>query len=554
MSGKAEAFTAHEPGEQGFAERALARVERIGNAVPHPAVLFLGLIIGVILLSQVLDWMNVGVTSEVAETPGAGASERDSVDTAVPSVALDGDPDGEYTIRTEEITVKGLLTGDGIRFMFTSFIPNFMGFAAVGVILVAMIGVGVSEYSGLIGALIRKLVAVSSAGLLTYIIVFIGIISSVASDAGYLVLIPLAAVAFISVGRHPLAGVAAAFGAVSAAFSVNILLTPADGVVVGITNEAAQLVDPGVSLDLLSNLWFGIGATLFLTVVITLITTKIIEPRLGEWDRSKADHEELEREEGPGIDPEAEARGLRWALYATLGVLVVVALLWLPPDAPLRNPQTGDLIEDSPLMNSLIVVISATFLAAGWAFGRAAGTVKGSDDLLGMITKSWASLASMLFLFLLIAQFIAYFDFSNIAQVTAIALGDFLEELNPSKLILLVGFIFLVMLVDFIMPAKIAKWAILAPIFIPLLLRLGVAPESVLAAYRAGDSPMNVLTPLMPYFPLMVVFAARYDKDAGIGTVIALMIPYALIVAAMLTLFFVGWFLLGIPWGPGAPG
>jgi aminobenzoyl-glutamate transport protein len=554
MSGKAEAFTAHEPGEQGFAERALARVERIGNAVPHPAVLFLGLIIGVILLSQVLDWMNVGVTSEVAETPGAGASERDSVDTAVPSVALDGDPDGEYAIRTEEITVKGLLTGDGIRFMFTSFIPNFMGFAAVGVILVAMIGVGVSEYSGLIGALIRKLVAVSSAGLLTYIIVFIGIISSVASDAGYLVLIPLAAVAFISVGRHPLAGVAAAFGAVSAAFSVNILLTPADGVVVGITNEAAQLVDPGVSLDLLSNLWFGIGATLFLTVVITLITTKIIEPRLGEWDRSKADHEELEREEGPGIDPEAEARGLRWALYATLGVLVVVALLWLPPDAPLRNPETGDLIEDSPLMNSLIVVISATFLAAGWAFGRAAGTVKGSDDLLGMITKSWASLASMLFLFLLIAQFIAYFDFSNIAQVTAIALGDFLEELNPSKLILLVGFIFLVMLVDFIMPAKIAKWAILAPIFIPLLLRLGVAPESVLAAYRAGDSPMNVLTPLMPYFPLMVVFAARYDKDAGIGTVIALMIPYALIVAAMLTLFFVGWFLLGIPWGPGAPG
>ncbi|MCU0258223.1 MAG: AbgT family transporter, partial [Solirubrobacteraceae bacterium] len=512
MSGKAEAFTAHEPGEQGFAERALARVERIGNAVPHPAVLFLGLIIGVILLSQVLDWMNVGVTSEVAETPGAGASERDSVDTAVPSVALDGDPDGEYAIRTEEITVKGLLTGDGIRFMFTSFIPNFMGFAAVGVILVAMIGVGVSEYSGLIGALIRKLVAVSSAGLLTYIIVFIGIISSVASDAGYLVLIPLAAVAFISVGRHPLAGVAAAFGAVSAAFSVNILLTPADGVVVGITNEAAQLVDPGVSLDLLSNLWFGIGATLFLTVVITLITTKIIEPRLGEWDRSKADHEELEREEGPGIDPEAEARGLRWALYATLGVLVVVALLWLPPDAPLRNPETGDLIEDSPLMNSLIVVISATFLAAGWAFGRAAGTVKGSDDLLGMITKSWASLASMLFLFLLIAQFIAYFDFSNIAQVTAITLGDFLEELDPSKLILLVGFIFLVMLVDFIMPAKIAKWAILAPIFIPLLLRLGVAPESVLAAYRAGDSPMNVLTPLMPYFPLMVVFAARYDK------------------------------------------
>lgn len=550
-----KAFTAHEPGEQGFAERALARVERVGNAVPHPAILFLGLIIGVVLLSQVLDWLNVSITSEVAEPPSAGAIERDDVDTAVPSVALDGDPEdgGDYTIRSEEVAVNGLLTADGIRFMFASFVPNFMGFAAVGVILVAMIGVGVAEYSGLIGALIRKIVAISSPGSLTYIIVFVGIVSSVASDAGYLVLIPLAAVAFLSVGRHPLAGIAAGFGAVSAAFAVNVLLTPADGVVTDITNEAARLVDPGVDLDLLANLWFGIGSTLFLTVVIAQITTRIVEPRLGAWDRSEADAEELEREEGPQIDPQAEARGLRWALIAVAAVLGVVALLWLPPGAPLRNPETGDLIEDSPLMSSLIVVISAAFLAAGWAFGRAAGTIKGSDDLLGMITKSWASLAGMLFLFLLIAQFIAYFDFSNIAKVTAIWLGDILEDMDLEGLTLLLGIVLMTFLIDFIMPAKIAKWAIIAPIFVPLMLRLGVEPQSVLAAYRVGDSPMNVLTPLMPYFPLMVVFAARYQKGAGIGTVIALMIPYALIVAAFWIVFFVAWYVIGIPWGPGAP-
>jgi aminobenzoyl-glutamate transport protein len=550
-----KAFTAHEPGEQGFAERALARVERVGNAVPHPAILFLGLIIGVVLLSQLLDLLNVSVTGDVAEPPPAEAIERDDVDTAVPSVALDGDPEdgGDYAIKTEEIAVNGLLTGDGIRFMFTSFVPNFMGFAAVGVILVAMIGVGVAEYSGLIGALIRKLVAISSPGSLTYIIVFVGIVSSVASDAGYLVLIPLAAVAFLSVGRHPLAGIAAGFGAVSAAFAVNVLLTPADGVVTDITNEAAQLVDPGVDLDLLANLWFGIGSTLFLTVVIAQITTRIVEPRLGAWDRSEGDPEELAREEGPEIDPQAEARGLRWALIAVVAVLGVVALLWLPPGAPLRNAETGDLIEDSPLMSSLIVVISAAFLAAGWAFGRAAGTIGGSDDLLGMITKSWASLASMLFLFLLIAQFIAYFDYSNIAKVTAIWLGDILEDMDLEGLTLLLGIILMTFLIDFIMPAKIAKWAIIAPIFVPLMLRLGVEPQSVLAAYRVGDSPMNVLTPLMPYFPLMVVFAARYQKGAGIGTVIALMIPYALIVAAFWVLFFVGWYVLGIPWGPGAP-
>jgi aminobenzoyl-glutamate transport protein len=527
---------------------ALAWVEKAGNRVPDPAILFIGLIVFVIALSQVLDWANVGVTHRVAEPPPAQVeSTQNSYD---PPAQVDGE---DFKIRTERIEAQGLLTADGIRFMFTTFVPNFLGFAAVGVILVAMIGVGIAEYSGLIGALIRKLVAISSPGSLTYIIVFVGIVSSVASDAGYLVLIPLAAAAFISVGRHPLAGIAAGFGAVSAAFSVNILLTPADGVVTDIANEAAQLVDPSVNLDLVANLWFGIVSTIFLTVVIALITTRIIEPRLGEWDRGQADAEELAREEGPPIDAELEAKGLRWALYALLAVLVVILALTLPSGAPLRNPETGDIIGDSPLMSSLIVIISGTFLAAGLAFGRATGTITGTKDALGMITKSWASLASLLFLFLLIAQFIAYFDFSNIAQVIAIWLGDILEDLNVGNVILLLGIIVVTMLVDVIMPAKIAKWAILAPIFIPLMLRLGAEPQTVLAAYRVGDSPVNVVTPLMPYFPLMVVFAARYQKDAGIGTVIALMVPYAIIVAIFWTVFFVLWYVLGVPLGPGWP-
>jgi aminobenzoyl-glutamate transport protein len=542
----AEAFSDQAPKGGGFAERALAWVEKAGNRVPNPAVLFVGLIVMVIVLSQVLDWANVGVTHQVADAPAAQVE---------PSAQSYDPPDAhaDYALKTEHIEAKGLLTGDGIRFIFTTFVSNFLGFAAVGVILVAMIGVGVAEYSGLIGALIRKLVAVSSPGLLTYIIVFVGIVSSVASDAGYLVLIPLAAAAFISVGRHPLAGVAAGFGAVSAAFAVNILLTPADGVVTDIANESAQLVDPSVNLDLVANLWFGIVSTLFLTVVISLVTTRIIEPRLGTWDRAEADEEELAREEGPAIDAAAEAKGLRWAVYAIFGVLLVVLALTLPSGAPLRNPQTGDIIGDSPLMSSLIVIISATFLAAGLAFGRATGTIKGTEDALGMITKSWASLATLLFLFLLIAQFIAYFDFSNIAQVVAIELGDILEHLDVGNVVLLLGIILVTMVVDIIMPAKIAKWAILAPIFIPLMLRLGAEPQTVLAAYRVGDSPVNVITPLMPYFPLMVVFAARYQKGAGIGTVIALMMPYAIVVAIFWTIFFVLWYVVGIPLGPGWP-
>jgi aminobenzoyl-glutamate transport protein len=543
MSAEAAAFSETSPKGGGLTERILAGVEKAGNRVPNPAILFLGLILFVIVLSQILDWANVGVTHQIADH-AAGTPYK------LPDDATDH---AAYALRTEHIEAKGLLTSAGIAFIFTTFVSNFLGFAAVGVILVAMIGVGVAEYSGLIGALIRKLVAISSPGSLTYIIVFVGIVSSVASDAGYLVLIPLAAAAFISVGRHPLAGVAAGFGAVSAAFSVNILLTPADGVVTDIANESAQLVDPSVHLDLVANLWFGIVSTIFLTIVISLITTKIIEPRLGTWNRGQADEEELAREEGPPIDAAAEAKGLRWALYALLAVLAVVLLLTLPSGAPLRNAETGDIIGDSPLMSSLIVIISATFLAAGLAFGRATGTIKGSEDALGMITKSWASLASLLFLFLLIAQFIAYFDFSNIAQVVAITLGDILEDLSVANIFLLLGIIVVTMVVDIIMPAKIAKWAILAPIFIPLMLRLGVAPQTVLAAYRVGDSPVNVITPLMPYFPLMVVFAARYQKDAGIGTVIALMMPYAIVVAVFWIAFFVVWYFVGIPLGPGWP-
>jgi aminobenzoyl-glutamate transport protein len=535
--------------EGGFAQRALAWIEKVGNKVPNPAVLFIGLCVGVIVLSQLLDWLNVSVTSEVAATPDVETAQR--VD-GVSALPYDDAPE-EYPVTTETFVVKGLLTGDGIRFMFTSLVPNFLGFTAVGVILVAMIGVGVAELSGLVGGLIRKLVAVSRPATLTYIIVFVGILSSIAADAGYLVLIPLAATAFLSVGRHPLAGIAAGFGAVSAAFSVNVLIVPADAVIIDITNEAAALVDPDAEIDLVSNLFWGIGCTLFLTVVIALVTIRVIEPRLGRWDRSLADEEELAREEGEAVDAALEAKGLRWAGLAVLAVLAVIAALTLPPGAPLRNPETGDIVGDSPFMSSLIVMISAAFLAAGIAYGRVVGTIKGSDDVLAMITKSWATLASLLFLFLLIAQFIAYFDFSNMAQVAAVSLGDILEELDLGDLWLLLGVLIVTIVINILIPAKIAKWAILAPIFVPLMLRLGVEPQSVLAVYRMGDSPTNVLTPLMPYFALIVVFAQRYQRDAGIGTVLALMVPYTLVLTVAWAVFFVVWYAIGIPVGPGWP-
>ncbi|HEY6886610.1 MAG TPA: AbgT family transporter [Solirubrobacter sp.] len=549
----ADTLPAPEASQHTFTERMLDGIERLGNKMPDPALLFVWLCLGVILLSQALAWLDVKATYEVVAPPPVPAQETyygGSID-PVYVAPYEHEPADLYKVRKETTEVKGLLTVDGVRFLFTSFVDNFRNFAAVAIILVVMIGVGLAEAAGLIGALIRRLVAASSPATLTFIIVLLGMISSVASDAGYIVLIPLGAAAFLSVGRNPLAGIAAAFAGVAAGFGVNFLITPLDGVLTEITNDASALANPDAKIDLAANLFFGIASALFVTVLLTFVTARFVENRMGAYDPSDASDEP--QEEAPELAPEAEARGLRYALWATLGVVVVIALLTAIPGAPLQDPVTGRVIGDSPFMDSLIVIIAAIFFAAGLAYGYGAGTMKGSAAVLASITKSWAGLASLLFLFLLIAQFIAYFNFSNMAQVAAVQLGDLLERADIGAVWLLIGFILVTMVVDLIMPAAIAKWAILAPIFIPLLIRLNVTPQTVLAAYRVGDSPLNVVTPLMAYFPLIVIFVKRYQRHAGIGTVVSLMLPYVVVLSIAWTLFFVGWYLLGIPWGPGAP-
>ena len=543
------------PPEHTFLQRVLDGIERAGNKMPDPAILFLALCGAVIVVSQALYWLDVKATYEVVAPPKVATEQTYYGGSVQPTDVgpTQPEPADDYAVRTETPKVKGLLTGEGVRYLFTSFVDNFRNFSAVAIILVVMIGVGLAEAAGLIGALIRKLVGVSSKSTLTFIIVLLGIISSVASDAGYLVLIPLGAAAFLSVGRHPLAGIAAAFAGVAAGFGVNFLITPLDGVLTEITNDASGLAGPGKNIDIAANLYFGIGATIFVAIVLTIVSARLVEGRLGSYDPADAGGgEELDADQGPALSPADEARGLRYALWATLAVVAAVTLLTAIPGAPLRNPETDAVIGDSPFMDSLIVIIMLIFFAAGLAYGRGARTISGSADVLKTITKSWSGLASLLFLFLLIAQFIAYFNFSNIAQVVAVKLGDVLERIDIGPVWLLIGVILITLIVDLIIPAAIAKWALLAPIFIPLFIRLGVAPQTVLAAYRVGDSPVNVITPLMAYFPLIVVFTQRYKKDAGIGTVVSLMLPYVVILAVAWTLFFVAWYLLGIPLGPGS--
>ena len=541
--------------QHSFLERILDGIERLGNKMPDPAILFLLLCGVVIVLSQVLYWFDVKATYEVVKPPVAPATETyygGSVEPTYvgPSV---NEPAKLYHVTTETTKVQGLLTGAGVRYLFTSFVSNFRNFAAVAIILVVMIGVGLAEAAGLIAALIRKLVGVSSKSSLTFIIVLLGVLSSIASDAGYLVLIPLGGAAFKSVGRNPLAGIAAAFAGVAAGFGVNFLITPLDGVLTEITNDAAGAANTSQHIDLAANLYFGIGSTIFVTIVLTLVTARLVEGRLGVWDPAGAGEGIQTADDTPEVSPEAEKRGLRLALWATLAVLAAVTLLTAIPGAPLRNPVTGKIIGDSPFMDSLILIITLVFFAAGIAYGRGAGTIKTKEEVIATITKSWAGLAGLLFLFLLIAQFIAYFNFSNMAEVAAVKLGDVLEHMSIGAVWLLIGFIIVTVIVDLIIPQAIAKWALLAPIFIPLFIRLNVAPQTVLAAYRVGDSPANVITPLMAYFPLIVIFTQRYRRDAGIGTVVAIMLPYVVVLMIAWLLFFVAWYLIGIPLGPGSP-
>jgi aminobenzoyl-glutamate transport protein len=501
-------------------EKILDTVERVGNKVPHPAVIFVILIATVIVLSHIFYLVGFKAT-------------YDSIN-----------PD---THQAEKVTstARSLLTGEGLRFMYAGVVSNFMSFNAVGVIIVAMLGVGVAETSGLIKALIRKLVKVAPARALTYILVFVGILSSIAADAGYLVLIPLAAAAFLSIGRNPLAGLATSFAAVSAVFSVNILIKPLDGILTGITNDAIHLLNPSKSVSLTANFWFSVASVLMLTAVCGLITDKIVEPRLGPYKAPK----EIETEEGEATDSAGESRGLKYALWGTLAILVVFGLLTIPRGAPLRNPDTGALIGDSPFMNGLIVFIALAFLVAGAAYGFGAKTMKGSADVIKAMEKAVIGLGGLIFLLFFISQFIALFTYTNLATIAAVKLGDVLETAGLGPLPLLIGFVLVVTVLNLLITGIIPKWAIFAPVFVPLLMRLHVDPAATLAAYRVGDSPTNAITPMMAYFPLIVGFAAKYQKGAGLGTVVAMMLPYVIVIQVVWMILLVLWQILGLPWG-----
>lgn len=493
-------------------DRFLGVVERLGNALPHPATLFAILAFVVLLLSSLFSYMNLSVIH-----PGTG----------------------------KEVMVYNLLSVEGFHKIITNMITNFTGFAPLGTVLVALLGIGIAEGSGLIGAALRLIVLKSPPRLLTLVIVFSGVMSNTASEVGYVLLVPLAAIIFHAAGRHPLAGLAAAFAGVSGGYSANLLLGTIDPLLAGLSQEAAAIIQPGYTVNPMCNYYFMFVSTFFISFLGTWTTEKVVEPRLGKYEGSVAP------EEIGAIKPE-EKKGLKYALLASLFFTVFLLYGLIPSDGFLRNPETGDILK-SPFMSGIVALLFLGSALVGIAYGIGAKTVKSDSDVMSGMAKSMETLGAYIVLVFFAAQFVAYFNWTNIGIVLAVKGAELLKASGFGPIPLMISFIIVSAIINLIMGSASAKWAIMAPVFIPMFMLLGYSPEFTQVAYRIGDSVTNIISPMMSYFALIVAFIQRYQKDAGIGTVVATMLPYSVIFLIGWIILFVVWILLELPIGPASP-
>ena len=496
----------------------LGTVERVGNALPHPAIIFLLLCVIIAVVSHICAKLGVSVTYT-----GLDRSTNE--------------------IKEMSSSIVSLLSPEGIRYMFTSAVTNFTGFAPLGTVLVAIIGVGVAEGSGLIGACLTKLVSSTPKRLITLVVVFAGVMSSIASDAGYVVLIPLGAVVFMSFGRHPLAGIAAAFAGVSGGFSANLMVGSTDALLSGISTEAAKMADATTTVGITDNWYFIIASTFLITILGTIVTEFIVEPKLGKYKGAVT--ETL-------ADLTAEQkRGLRFAGIALVLFLIGMALLVVPESGVLRNPETGEILT-SPFMSSIVVIISLLFLIPGIAYGIGAREIKDSNQVVNLMSKSMASMGSYIILVFFAAQFVAYFSYTNMGTVIAVKGADLLKNIGLKGIPLILLFIIVAAFINIFMGSASAKWAIMAPIFVPMLMGVNISPEMTQMAYRIGDSTTNIISPLMTYFALIVSFSEKYDEESGIGTMISTMVPYSVCLLIGWTILLMVWYVFKLPLGPGA--
>lgn len=513
--------------QSGWFRRFLDAIEWLGNLLPHPVTLFALFALGVVLLSGLFGWMGVSVPDPRPE--GARGRSASGIIEAV-----------------------SLMNGDGVRRIFENLVTNFTGFVPLGTVLVAMLGVGVAERSGLLSAAIRGLVLRAPKGLVTVAVVFAGVLSNTASEMGYVVLVPLAGVIFYALGRHPIAGMAAGFAGVSGGYSANLLIGTVDPLLAGITQEAAQLIDPGYLVHPAVNWYFMIVSTFLITGLGTWVTHSIVEPKLGTYDPS---HAEVSPDQSVTLEPlnSAEKKGLWAAALSVLLLIGGVLLMTLPEGGVLRNPETGDLL-NSPFLRGMVVLIFIFFLVPGFVYGRVSGSMKNDRDVIDGMAGAMSTLGLYIVLVFFAAQFVAFFGWTNLGSIVAVKGADFLQAIGLTGPLVFIPFILMCCFVNLMLGSASAQWAVTAPIFVPMLMLTGYSPEVIQAAYRIGDSTTNIITPMMSYFGLILAFAARYDRRLGIGTVIATMLPYTLaFIVGWVALFYTWVFLFNLPVGPQAP-
>ncbi|WP_163970930.1 AbgT family transporter [Oceanobacillus halotolerans] len=498
---------------KGLFQRFLDGVEVLGNKLPHPVTLFALLALLVILLSAVLSPLGISV-----EHPGE---------------------EGEM------VEITNLLSAEGIQYIFTSMTDNFIGFAPLGVVLVTMLGIGVAERTGLISALLRGFVLSVPKQLITAGLVFAGVMSSVASDAGYVVLPPLGAVIFAAIGRHPLAGLAAAFAGVSAGFSANLFLSATDAMLGELTIAAASIIDPAYAetMNIAMNYYFIIVSVFVLTFIGAWVTERVVEPRLGEY---KGEY----REKLEGLQAK-EKKGLIWAGVGFAIAAALIALLIVPENAPMRG-EDGAIIQ-SPFMSSLVPVIALLFFVPGLIYGKVTKNIRDDKDVANQMSDTMASMGMFIVLAFTAGQFVAYFNETNMGLVLGVYGAEFLQSINLSGIPLILLFILIAGFINLFIGSASAKWAMMAPVFVPIMMQLGYSPELTQMAYRVADSSTNIITPLMTYFAIIIAFAQKYDKKMGIGTLISVMFPYSIYFLVGWTLVLVVWMLFGIDLGPGSP-
>jgi aminobenzoyl-glutamate transport protein len=491
-------------------QRFLSITEKTGNALPHPATLFALFALSTIIISFIaysFGWNAVH--------PGTG----------------------------EIIEPVNLLTVEGLHRIILEMVANFTSFAPLGIVLVAMLGIGVAESSGFIGALIRMLVLSAPRKLITFILVFSGVLSNAASDVGYVLLIPLGGIIFLAIKRHPIVGMAAAFAGVSGGFSANLVLGTVDPLLAGLSEEAARIMDPSYTVNPTANYYFMVISTFLIAAAGTWVTEKIVEPRFGEYKGE-------ETEDGIQKLSQNEKKGLLYSLITA--VIVIAVILWgiIPIDGFLRSADGG--ILNSPLIKGVVALLFVVAAVVGLAYGFGAGTYKNDSDVVNGMGNSMKSLGLYLVLVFFAAQFVAYFKWTNLGMILAIKGANLLSASGLGVIPLMILFIILSASINMLMGSASAKWALIAPIFIPMFMLLGYSPELTQVVYRIGDSVTNLISPMMSFFALIIAFFSKYDSKAGIGTVIATMLPYSIVFFLAWTALLIIWILLALPLGPGA--